>query len=304
MASRRVSAANADSGKPSAQNAIENGCASMRRTVWALHSKKNSATPQHIHASTGAPPRASTPVPITAGGATVMKVSGSSLSDHTPCTAMRASSSASTTGHSSAPTPNCAADQTGASSATPANGASRLPTAGSKSAGVTAGQPSARPLSALSHRPATHTVAAIWDSEPSHHSAATQGSAPTSQVAAVASRISEIGSAATKAWRTGCDKSPASAAAWCCHRKAENTPSARNSTAATPASTIAPAPAISPIKGTARAQASARPARPMTMANQLSERWRKACELSDAGDMPKSCHAGWRRSSGAGRPRP
>lgn len=55
-ASRNVSVANAASGKPIDQEPIENGCASKRRPICRLHSKENSATPQHIHASSGGPP--------------------------------------------------------------------------------------------------------------------------------------------------------------------------------------------------------------------------------------------------------
>ena len=183
----------------------------MRRPICALHSRKNSATPQHIQPSTTGPPSCSAAVPMTAGGAMLMKVVGSRRSGHMPCVAMRANSSASSTGHSSTTMPNCAAAQAPAPRLVPASGASTLPTTGTISTGVSAGQLKAWVLSALSQRASTHSVTPNCASEPSHHSPTTHHSAPNSEAATVATRISDTGSVAMKPWRTGCFMSPATA---------------------------------------------------------------------------------------------
>ena len=84
----------------------------------------------------------------------------------------------------------------------------------------------------------------------------------------VATSIAPIGSAAMKVWRTGWRRSSAQASAWASPRQAVSTSSnAKTSAAIPPMTTPAPA-AASPISGTARCQASDRPARPMTTAYQ------------------------------------
>ena len=158
--------------------------------------------------------------PTTAGGATVIIQAGSRRSGSGLCAMRRASISASTTGQKKAPMPNCAAAQSPWPSGTPASGASTLPTTGISSTGVTEGHspvlPGVAPTAGASQRPSTHSVAQSCIRLPVHqsarHTGASSPEAPPSATPTVASSSSDTGNAATKAWRTGCFRSSASAA--------------------------------------------------------------------------------------------
>ena len=165
-------------------------------------------------------------------------------------------------------TANCAADHSTNPSGTPASGTSTLPTTGTTSAGVRLAH--ARPPGWLPrhHFATTHAVTRSCAMLPIHQAAAAAGVAPASATAAVASRMREIGIAATKGWRTGCAKSSRKASGKRRARCSENTASATKTKAAAIATTSATPPAISPMAGAARCQASARPVRPITTANQ------------------------------------
>ena len=136
------------------------GCAITRLKTRVDQARKNSEIPQAPQDRGVGAFNTSSPSPITAGGATVMKVVGNRRSGHKPLMPMRTAKSVITTGHKNTPTPNCEPDQAAKPSAPAASGASTLPTTGVSSAGVTVGQklaPSALPPTpGWSQRDSTH----------------------------------------------------------------------------------------------------------------------------------------------------
>ena len=209
---------------------------------------------------------------MAAGGASRMNSVGSMRAGNMPCTAMRTSSSTSTTGQNSSPMPNCAADHSAWPSGTPASGASTLPTTGMTSAGVTPAHCNPPAVLPRHQRASTHTVTNSCARLPTHHSPAAQALGPNCATATVASSSSAIGSVATKAWRTGWRRSSAQASGCRVARISVATASATNAAAASAPTPIDTLSAIGPMAGTALFQASDNPHRPMTMAYQLGNR--------------------------------
>ena len=283
-ASCSVSAASAASGKLMPQCGRPKGSAAMRRASRPTHSRVNKAMPHSAQVTNSGAPSRLADRPTTAGGAMKMKAVGIKRSGHRPCTAMRSTISTITTGQNIRPTPNCAADQASWPSATPASGTSTLPTMGMNRAGVALAQtrpcgwctPSCRPPAALPRhqRDSTHSVTHNCPSAPAPHSSSIGRLGPCWATTAVASRITDTGSVATKVWRTGWRRSSPQASAWRRRRSSVASSSTTNTSSAS-----APMPrdtptASSPSRCTAWCQASDRPVRPITSAYQPGCKYR------------------------------